>query len=444
MNSKGLILIALVIPHMFFIPTQEKTVITQFDQHYTLLSTGNLTAVWEITILPHEGIKNMLLHIFFSQKAYVKEVVVTDAEGSLNSRMLSREGLPVLEITFRDRLTPNTRYHFTCELEVWKAVDLGGTEGSFSLLTGYNFPIETLTITAALPEGTAVREFFPSDGTVSTGKETTVTWTMNSLPIGFNIQISLYFDILSVEFADNLFSEGENLYNLQDFENAQGKFEQALTMYQSLNLQEKADQCTLYLDRIEGLQQGLPLFENAVELYNDGDYTQATAEFKQVKSIYEQHQLPTDDVDQYISDSTQYAAAWEEFQKAEASLQQGNNEEARNHYVKARELFSALDDAAMVQQIDSEISQIAPQPQDEDGAAPVGGIVILIVVVIVIAVAGLTVMKRKKPPPVYSEEEIREEMRELKARFVYGEINKKEYEEQLAELETQLKKQEPT
>ncbi|MBU7009522.1 MAG: hypothetical protein HXS46_02435 [Theionarchaea archaeon] len=440
MNSKGLILIALVIPHMFFIPTQEKTVITQFDQHYTLLPTGNLTAVWEITILPHEGIKNMLLHIFFSQKAYVTDVVVTDAEGSLNSRMISREGLPILEITFRDRLTPNTRYHFTCELEVWKAVELGETEGSFNLLTGYNFPVETLTITAALPEGTAVREFFPSDGTVSTGKEITVTWTMNSLPIGFNIQISLYFDILSVEFADNLFSEGENLYNLQDFENAQEKFEQALTMYQSLNLQEKADQCTLYLDRIEGLQQGLPLFENAVELYNNGDYTQAAAEFKQVKSIYEQHQVPTDEVDQYISDSTQYAAAWEEFQKAEASLQQGDDEEARNHYVRARELFSELDDVAIVQQIDSEIEQIAPQSQG-DGTLPVGGIVILIVVVIAVAVAGLTMMKRKKPPPVYSEKEIQEEMRELKARFVYGEINKKEYEEQLAELENQLKTQ---
>ncbi len=426
---------------MLFVPTQEKIVVLQFDQYYELFTSENLKAVWNLTIVPEEGIKSMLLHVFFSKKAYVKDVAVTDAQGSLNSRMIEREGIPILEINFRERLSPGIEYHFTCDLDVWKAVDIGETEGSFTLLTGYNFPVEELTITTVLPDGTKLREFFPSDGRVSSGKDTSVSWSMSTLPAGYNIQVSISFDVLSETFADSLFSDGENLYNLQDFENARTKFTEALTVYQLLNLQEKAEQCNLYVDRMDGLEEGLPLFENAVELYNNGSYSEAITAFEEVKSIYEEHQLSTDDIDEYIHNSNTYLSALAELQKAETYLKEGNKDEAKNHYVKARDLFSELDDTHMIERINSTLAEIKPKPEPSSERRSPLLFVGAVVVVAVIALA-LVVMKLRKPVPLHTGEEIREEMRQLKARYVYGEINKKEYEERLAELEKQLKQQE--
>lgn len=440
MNRPGIILIAVVIPTLFLVPTQEKVTILRFDQHYELLPTGNVKAVWDITIVPEDDIKSMLLHVFFSAKAYVNEVVVTDSEGSLNAKMLSKEGVPILEIYFRKRLTPGTEYHFTCNLDVWKAVDIGETEGSFTLLTGYNFPIENLDITAVLPEGTRLRNYFPADGRVSLEGDT-ISWVMSSLPAGYNIQVSVSFDVLSESFADNLFHDGVEFYDLQDFDNARQKFEQALDIYESLELQERANECTLYLDRIDGLEEGLPLFKEAEDLFEEGNHAEALTTFKEVKSIYEEHHVPTDEVDEYISLGTTYMNAFSALQKAESLLQEGKKEEAKTHYLKARQLFSDVGDNDMVEEIDSRIEQIPPEEkQPEDGRRfPVFGIVVVIVIVIVI----LAVTKLRKPAPVYTAEEIREEMRQLKARFVYGEINKKEYEEKLAELEGMLKKGKP-
>ncbi len=445
MNRKGFILIAIIIPHTFLIPAQEEIVIVQFDQQYELFPTGNLRAIWDLTIVPEEGVKSMLLHAFFSKKAYVKDVIVSDAQGSLNSRMISGEDLPILEINFRERLSPGAEYHFTCDLDVWKAVDIGETEGSFVLLTGYNFPVEVLNITATLPEGTELRNFFPSDGQVSSGRDTSVSWTMNSLPAGYTIQVSVSFGVLSESYADNLFSDGENLYSLQDLESAREKFEEAFAVYQSLNLQEKVDQCSLYLDRIDGLEEGLPVFENAVELYNNRKYTEALTEFEEVKSIYEEHQVPTDEIDGYIDNSKTYVDALTELQRAEIFLEEGNKKEARDHFLKARELFSEVNDTTMMERIDSMIEQVKPEPETvPPQKSRIPRLVVGAVLLVVVIAAVLVLMKLRKPVPVYTKEEIREEMRQLKARFVYGEINKKEYEERLDDLEKQLKEQEPS
>lgn len=447
MNRK-VVLMAMLIPSLFFVPTQEKITVVQFDQHYELLPTGNVNATWNVTIIPEEGIRDMLLHAFFSKKAYINDVVVTDSEGSLNSKMLTKEGVPILEITFRERLSPGVEYHFTCDLEVWKAMDIGETEGSFTVLTGYNFPIEALHVTTVLPEGTKLRSFFPADGQVSSGRDV-ITWSMSSLPAGYNIQISVSFDLLSESFADNLFSDGINLYELQDFENAREKFEQALSIYESLDLSEKSDECTTYLDRIDGLEQGLPLFEEAVDLFEKGEHKEAVTKFEEVKSIYEEHQLTTDEIDEYISRSTTYVEAFTELQKGEAALQEGDKKEARDHFTKAKQLFSQVGDDDMVKQVDSRIQQIVleetsskSESESEDTGKGNGKIPFFLVggvLVIVVAVGIVAVMKMRKPVPVYTEEEIREEMRQLKARFVYGEINKKDYEKQLAELEKMLK-----
>ncbi len=430
-------LIVLVIPSLLAVPAQENTTIVEFDQHYTLLSTGNLIAVWDITITPEEGLKSMVLHAFFSKKAYIKNVVVSDAEGSLNSKMLSREGVPLLEITFRDRLPPGQQYHFTCNLEVWKAVDIGETEGSFTMLTGYNFPVEKLKVTAALPGGTKLRSFFPADGKVSSGEVTSISWTMSSLPSGYNIQISIAFDILSESFADNLFQDGLNLYNLKDFENASSKFEQARDIYSELNLQEKVSQCDTYLGYIEGMKAGLPLFEEGVTLYQEGKYAEAAAKFQEVKSIFEQYGIVTDEVDTYIEKSTTYLDAFSELQKGDTLLQEGKKTEARAHFVKARELFSGLGDSVMVEQVNTKIEETAEKEvvQEEKGRSFTG----LVVVVIAIAgIVGLVLVRVRKPAVLLTEEQVQEEMRQLKARFVYGEINKKQYEERLAELEKML------
>lgn len=440
MNSKVILLIVVIIS--LYMPTQEKMTVVQFDQHYELLSSGNMNATWDLTIVPGEGVKSMLLHAFFSPKAYIKDVVVTDSEGSLNSKMITKEGVPILEITFRGRLTPGAEYHFTCNMDVWKAVDIGETEGTFTLLTGYNFPVERLNITAVLPDTTKLRNYFPADGRASGN---TVSWVLNTLPSGYNIQISIYFDVLSESFADSVFADGVNLYDLQDLENARKKFEQARSIYESLNVQAKIDACTMYLEQIEGLEEGLPLMTEAVNLYTQSNYDQALQKFKQVKSIYEDHHISTDEIDEYIMTITVYQEAFSELQKGETALNTGLYEEAKTHFLKAKELFSEIGDSDKAEELDAKLAQI-PVPSEEatEPQEPLSISTVLIMLVVIITVlAGILLMKyRSREPPTYTEEEIREEMRQLKARFVYGEINKKDYEERLAELEEKLKKPE--
>jgi tetratricopeptide (TPR) repeat protein len=440
MNSKVILLVVVILS--LLMPAQEKMTIVQFDQHYELLSTGNMNAIWDLTIIPGEGVKSMLLHAFFSPKAYIKDVVVTDSEGSLNSKMITKEGVPILEITFRGRLTPGAEYHFTCNLDVWKAVDIGETEGTFTLLTGYNFPVENLNITTVLSEGMKLRNYFPADGRASNN---TVSWVMNTLPSGYNIQISIYFDVLSESFADNVFEDGVNLYDLQDLDNARKKFEQARSIYESLDVQAKVDACTMYLEQIEGLEEGLPLMTEAVNLYAQKEYDQALSKFEQVKSIYEDHHISTDEIDEYISTITVYQEAFSELQKGEAALNTGKGEEAKTHFLRAKELFSEVGDSDMVEEIDAKLAQISVPEEVIEPQEPssISTVTIMLVVIVSIVLASILLMKYKsREPPIYTEEEIREEMRQLKARFVYGEINKKDYEERLAELEEKLNKPE--
>ncbi|MBU7014058.1 MAG: hypothetical protein HXS52_01725 [Theionarchaea archaeon] len=443
MISKGLLLLGIVIPYLLMVPTQEKITITQFDQYYVLLPSGNLGATWDITILPEGYVNSMILHAFFSKRAYVNDVIVSDAQGSLNSRMIDREGVPLMEITFRERLIQGEEYHFTCELDVWKAVDIGETEGSFTLLTGYNFPIEKLNVTTELPTGSKLRSYFPADGKVTSGEKSSVFWSMGSVPAGYNIQISVSFDLLSQAFADGLFADGVNLYNLQDFDNAAEKFQQAEDVYQSLNLHQNVTECSVYLDRIEGMKIGLPVFEEALTLYQNRDYAQAALKYAEVLAVYQLHQIPTDDVDEYIEKCNTFVEAYSELEKGDEQTDMGNLTEAVNHYKKARELFSQLGDTVMVSQVDSTIQQVTqatPQPEDAPTERRGGKGVVLIGLVAVVGIGvALYVMKMKKPTPLRTEDEIREEMRQLKARFVYGEINKTEYEEQLASLEQQIK-----
>ena len=378
--------------------------------------------------------------IDFSKKASIKELVVSDAVGSLSSRVISREDVPLIEVTFRERLSPGAEYHFTCRMEVWKAADIGETEGSFSLLTGYNFPVENLSVAVQLPEGTRLRNFYPADGKVS-GEPPSVSWNMSSLPEGYNINISVSFDVLSKTFADNLFSDAENLYRLKDFENARKKFEEAQKVYESLNLRDEVRQCIMYLDRITGMEQGLPVFEEAVALYDEEKYGEAVTKFEKVKTLYEEHNVDTAEVDTYISDCNIYIKAFDELEKAENYVREGKNDEAREHFINAKNLFSDVADTAMMQQVDAKLEQIKPVETTEPPPTETKGrgTGLLLLIFVVIGVIAFVVMKLRKPAVVQTEDEIREEMRELKARYVYGEINKKQYEERLARLEEQLK-----
>jgi tetratricopeptide (TPR) repeat protein len=250
--------------------------------------------------------------------------------------------------------------------------------------------------------------------------------------------------MLSREFADSLFADGVNLYTLHDFDNATEKFQQAGEIYQLLDLYEKVTECSVYLDRIEGMKIGLPIFEEALTLYQNRDYAQAVSKFTEVESMYELHQIPTDDVEAYIEKCNTYLEAYSELDQGDEQAEAGNPTEAVNHYEKARELFSQLGDTVMVAQVDSTIQQVAlatPRPTSAPAEGRRGKGVVLVGLVAVIGIGGvLYVMKMKKPVPLRTEDEIREEMRQLKAQFVYGEINKAEYEGQLASLEEQLKK----
>ena len=229
--------------------------------------------------------------------------------------------------------------------------------------------------------------------------------------------------------------------------------------------------------------EGSQYFTTALERFNSGEYTEALDLFTQAQTAFldEGDQDMADECQTYIDQCKTELTAQEADSKAaiaEALVTQGDYQGAEALYAEARDLYQELGDSENVQKCSDRIAEIqdmesaeeeepTPEPEKKgSGLLLVGALAAVVVAVIAFFVARKYVGRgapegRETPeeierteelekiekveeleeiekieelerPPVT--EKIREGERDLKAQFVYGEINREEYREKLRKL----------
>jgi len=205
--------------------------------------------------------------------------------------------------------------------------------------------------------------------------------------------------------------------------------------------------------------KGTEYFNQAVELFDRGEYSTALDVFLQAQAAFaeEGNQEMADECQVYIDQCTTWLTTQTEadskFSQAEALFNQGDYEEAVTLYEEARTLYEELEDTEKAQACSQRITEIqnmqVPEEEEPVEEPETRGIGLLLVVVVgLLGAAAYVVMKyRKRTRPMEEEkpveeveeeitpsDEIREEERKLKAQYVYGEINREEYREKLRKL----------
>lgn len=215
-------------------------------------------------------------------------------------------------------------------------------------------------------------------------------------------------------------------------------------------------------------------YNKGVDLFDDGEYSQALDFFIQAQAAFQQagNQEMIDTCQSYIDQCNDLIRKQEEadtvFSDAESFYEEGNYQEAEPLYEQAKTLYQTLGNETMVQACSdrlAEIQQEEPPPEEAPVEEQVGErrpfLPFLVVLVVVIVVGGFIAMKflRKPGPkgvtrphekieekiepiekPAEKPEEppqsahIKKRERELKAQFVYGEINRKQYQDELRKL----------
>ncbi len=195
--------------------------------------------------------------------------------------------------------------------------------------------------------------------------------------------------------------------------------------------------------------------------FNDEDYERGRKYYEDAKSLYQEagDQEKVQEMDSKIKE----CAAHRDLKMAEDLYDQKEYDKAMQAYERARRGFVSLGDFDMVGQIEDRLEELSEltgkpvpsvspsgQPPSQPSRTPrprqggAGGLLFVFFLVILVGV-GVYVWKfrGKEAPPETKPEEKKlppseakaEEVRKLKAQFVYGEISRKEYEKKLRELE---------
>jgi uncharacterized membrane protein len=199
--------------------------------------------------------------------------------------------------------------------------------------------------------------------------------------------------------------------------------------------------------------------------FNEKDYEKARKYYEEAKSLYEQLKNP--EKAQEMEQKAQESRAMLDFERAEDLYAQKKYLNAMEAYERSRKGFLLLGNLDMVDRIEDrleELSELTGKPiSPRPSALPVtpyeqsdrsqaradrgGGAGLLLVLIIVCIVGvGVYLWKFRGAPEREAKPETREgkltppsearaeEIRKLKAKFVYGEISRKDYEEKLREL----------
>ncbi len=208
--------------------------------------------------------------------------------------------------------------------------------------------------------------------------------------------------------------------------------------------------------------------EMASQYFEEEDYLKAEKYYQEANSLYDQlgNTAKSQEMDQMAKESR----AWIDFKRAEDLYQNEQYDNAMQAYERARREFVLVDNKEMIDLIEDKLEELSnltgrpipplsgvPSEQTQPGDRERGGIGRLLFVLLIIVVVGVGVYlwkfretpaegeRPEKPPklekpeekmkPLLPSEQRAEEIRKLKAKFVYGEISRKDYERKLRELE---------
>lgn len=195
----------------------------------------------------------------------------------------------------------------------------------------------------------------------------------------------------------------------------------------------------------------------ADDYFAEEDYEKAEKYFEEARNLYQQ--IGDQDKAREMDSKAKESRAWMNYQGAEDFYQKEQYTEAMGGYEKARRLFVEVGNRDMIDLIEDrleELSELTGKPINPLSERPPdrtlrprdqrGGAAGLFFVLILVCLIGVGVYfwkfrgapkseKKEKKEPLLPSEAKAEEVRKLKAKFVYGEINRKEYEKRLRELE---------
>lgn len=211
------------------------------------------------------------------------------------------------------------------------------------------------------------------------------------------------------------------------------------------------------VDEAEKKEDAKNYEEMANRHFNDEDYEKARKYYEDARSLYQQagDQEKAQEMDLKVKESV----AHRDLKMAEDLYTQKEYDKAMQAYERARRGFVSLGDFDMVDQIEDRLEELSEltgkpvpslsptgqpsrTPRPRQGGAR--GLLFVLFLVILVGV-GVYLWKfrgKEAQPETKAEEKIlppseakAEEVRKLKAKFVYGEISRKEYEKKLRELE---------
>ncbi|MBU7016340.1 MAG: tetratricopeptide repeat protein [Theionarchaea archaeon] len=198
--------------------------------------------------------------------------------------------------------------------------------------------------------------------------------------------------------------------------------------------------------------------EFADKYFNEGDYEKAEKYYEEARSLYQR--IGNEEKAQEMDSRSRESRAQLNYEQAEDFYEQKEYLKAMEAYNRARREFVLLGDADMIDTIEDRLKELSEitgkpvppvsdvpaertlQPQRQRGG---GGLFFVLIVVVLVGV-GVYLWKFRgrpeqepeegiPPVPLDSPEAKAEEVRKLKAKFVFGEINRQEYEKKLRELE---------
>ncbi|MBU7033444.1 MAG: hypothetical protein HXS53_13005 [Theionarchaea archaeon] len=192
--------------------------------------------------------------------------------------------------------------------------------------------------------------------------------------------------------------------------------------------------------------------------FDEGNFEKAKKYYEEAKSLYQR--VKNQEKTGMMDEKTRECTAFLSLSEADLYYEQEEHLKAMQSYEKARREFILVGNLDMISYIETRLEElseitgrpVSPPPQESTSQTRperkgAGG---LFLVIIIVAVVGLVVYFLKfRSHPESADDEGREpdsqimspsqkkaeEIRTLKAKFVYGEISRKEYENKLRELE---------
>ncbi|MBU7023048.1 MAG: tetratricopeptide repeat protein, partial [Theionarchaea archaeon] len=211
------------------------------------------------------------------------------------------------------------------------------------------------------------------------------------------------------------------------------------------------------VDETDMLEAAKNSEQMADRYYQNGDYEKARKYYEETRNLYQQ--AGNTEKSQEMDRKSTECAALLEYEQAETFYAQKDYPRAMEAYERARRGFVLLGDLNKVGKIEDRLEELSsltgrptsPPPsrtnkvpasgRPRSGGA--GGLFLVLLLVALIG-GGIYVWKfrtpskpepKKETEPASPSEGKAEDIRKLKARFVYGEITRKDYEEKLRELE---------